>query len=368
MDSEQVLLDILHDDPCDETAWLALADCLDERGQVHRAELLRLHRALRHEEPGLHREEMESRARELLDEGVRPCIPTLVNSIGMTFALLQAGTFVMGLPTEDQDDAIRARSREEWERRMGPLHEVELTRSIYVSVCQVTVGDFRTFVDSTGYRTEAEQWAGAHRWAGSDDNWQLDAATNWLNPGFAQMNRYPVTCVTWNDAQAFLQWLSEVPEEEDAGRRYRLPTEAEWEFACRGGVSTSTPYHCGRSLCSTQANFDGNYPAGGASRGPCRDQTSLVGLYVPNLLGLYDMHGNVYEWCNDWFEQDYYRYSPYQNPAGPDSGTSRVIRGGGWYCGGLYCRTTYRNHCEPGGRNNGLGFRAVLLPDSRPGF
>ena len=367
MDSEQVLLEALHADPGDETAWLALADCLEENRQPVRAELLRLHRRLRTFEEGVERQQMEARVREMLAAGLQPCVPILVNSIGMKFALVPAGTFVMGLSLEAQNAAILARSRDQWERRMGPQHEVELTQSFYLGICQTTVSQFEDFAQSTGYRTEAERGSGAHRWyrwTGLDDSWALGATTSWRNPGFTQKARQPVTCVSWNDVQVFLRWLNELPAEQGFGRRYRLPTEAEWEYACRGGVSSSTLFHQGDSLSSSQANFDGNYPAGGAARDWFRERTCLVGSYRPNVLGLYDLHGNVYEWCNDWFSEGYYEEGPRQNPPGPSSGTCRVMRGGGWYCGGLYCRTAYRNRCDPAGRNNGLGFRVALVLDN----
>ena len=112
---------------------------------------------------------------------------------------------------------------------------------------------------------------------------------------------------------------------------YRLPTEAEWEYSCRAGATASTPFHFGTSLNSTQANFHGEYPYGGAAKGPSLGRACAVGSYPPNAWGLYDLHGNVWEWCADWFSPDFYRQPEAgQDPHGPPTGTRRVLRGGSW--------------------------------------
>jgi formylglycine-generating enzyme required for sulfatase activity len=172
---------------------------------------------------------------------------------------------------------------------------------------------------------------------------------------------FPVETVSWEEAVAFCTNLSELPEEKRAGWSYRLPTEAEWEYACRGGAATSTPFGFGTSLSSTQANFDGNDPSGEAARGPYLGRTCAVGSYRPNGFGLHDLHGNVWEWCAD-------RYGPYpatgtliQDPTGPTTGDRRVLRGGSWYFYGRNCRTAYRSRNDPGFRNNDFGFRVVCL-------
>src|SRR5262249_47832054 len=124
---------------------------------------------------------------------------------------------------------------------------------------------------------------------------------------------------------AFCRKLSELAKEQQAGRVYKLPTEAEWEYACRGG--TRSPFHHGDALASTQANFNGSFPYGGAPRGPELGRTTTVGSYPPNAFGLFDMHGNVWEWCADWYATAFYHQSERQDPHGPASGTSRVLRG-----------------------------------------
>src|SRR5262249_20672183 len=139
------------------------------------------------------------------------------------------------------------------------------------------------------------------------------------------------------------------------GRVYRLPTEAEWEYASRGGAY-SRPFNidgkASDSLSSTAANFIGDYPYG-AAKGPYLKRTQKVGSYKPNGYGLYDMHGNVYEWCSDWFGADYYAKSPKSDPKGPADGTSRVIRGGSWDAHGRFCRSAAREALPPGYRHKG---------------
>jgi formylglycine-generating enzyme required for sulfatase activity len=162
---------------------------------------------------------------------------------------------------------------------------------------------------------------------------------------------------------AFCRRLSELAEEKSKGRAYRLPTEAEWEYVCRGGPlfkEPSPPFHFGNSLSATQANFNGNYPYGGAPKGPYLERTTQVGSYPPNPLGLYDLHGNVWEWCADWHDAEYYRRSPRQNPQGPEKGERRVLRGGSWGFYGSYCRAAYRYDLAPGVRYISSGFRVVL--------
>ena len=133
----------------------------------------------------------------------------------------------------------------------------------------------------------------------------------------------------------------------------RLPTEAEWEYACRAG--TQTVFHDGDSLDATMANFDGNYPYGSGRKGEYRDETVAVGSFKPNAWGLHDMHGNVWEWCADWYGE--YPAGLAVDPSGPPSGEDRVLRGGSWGNLARYCRSAYRDGYDPGDRGGFLGFR-----------
>ena len=168
----------------------------------------------------------------------------------------------------------------------------------------------------------------------------------------------------------FCERLSARPEEVDAKRKYRLPTEAEWEYACRAG--TSTAFHFGDSLSSNQANFNGNYPASGGEEGKYLRRTTAVGSYEPNAFGLYDMHGNVAEWCADWYDPEYFSNSPQEDPLGPPFGVVStkftnngsqnffvVIRGGCWVDDGRALRSAYRYRAMPNTRYRLIGFRVA---------
>jgi formylglycine-generating enzyme required for sulfatase activity len=180
---------------------------------------------------------------------------------------------------------------------------------------------------------------------------------------------HPVEMVSWFDAVEFCKRLSLLPAEKQAWRVYRLPTEAEWEYACRAG--TATPFSFGTVLSADQANFNGNLPQQGTVGGSFRQKTTAVGYYPGNPFGLFDMHGNVWEWCADWYGGRYYEVSPEKDPPGPAGGQYRVIRGGAWYnaspaqsTSGSYCRSAYRNKAAPDMGVEFVGFRIVLAPEA----
>jgi formylglycine-generating enzyme required for sulfatase activity len=257
----------------------------------------------------------------------------ITNSIGMKLVLIPTGKFMMGSPASEKD-------REPFDKGNEEQHEVEITQPFYLGVTEVTQKQYRQVMGTGGGKASV---------AGMDTN------------------NFPVERVSWEDAQAFLKKLSELPEEKKKGRKYRLPTEAEWEYSCRSGAPSDHPFHFGPSLSSTQANFDGNYPYGGAAKGPWLKRTCAVGSYPANRFGLRDMHGNVWEWCADWYDKDYYKSSPRKDPKGPATGTARVVRGGSWFVNGRYCRAAGRSRIEPGRRYNDVGFRvAVSLPRRTP--
>ncbi len=152
----------------------------------------------------------------------------------------------------------------------------------------------------------------------------------------------------------FCRKLSALPGELSAGRAYRLPTEAEWEFACRAG--TTTPFHFGSQWNGREANCNGNHPYGTTTKGPYLERTTTVGSYASNGFGLYDMHGNVWEWCSDWYG-DY--ATTVDDPTGPVEAMPRVLRGGCWDDGGQCCRSAYRDRYGPEFRSYGFGFRVA---------
>ena len=212
----------------------------------------------------------------------------------------------------------------------------------------------------------------------------LWAAVMGANPSNFKGERRPVETVSWDDAQQFLQRLDAEldacvgrasarhsgavraaaagPKPDlESNPRVRLPTEAEWEYGCRAG--TTGPFSFGDDLTPEQANFDGNYPYRGDRKGLFRQETLEVASLPPNPWGLYEMHGNVWEWCRDWYGD--YPSSLVTDPLGPDSGEGRVLRGGGWINGALHLRSAYRNHGDPGYRLRHGGFRLALGPELR---
>jgi uncharacterized protein (TIGR02996 family) len=330
--TEETFLAALHGDPGDETTWLALADCLEENGQPDRAELVRLVRRMRTLplKPTKERKAAEARIAGLLSAGVRPVVAKLVNSIGMELALIPPGRFQMGSPPRTE----KSRQRNE------TAHEVEIPRPFYLGVYQVTQKQWRTVMGSNpSFFCTTGDGKDSVKGQNTDD--------------------FPVEEVSWEDTVGFLDKLSALKKEREAGRHYRLPTEAEWEYSCRGGGSSSTPFHFGHSLSSTQANFAGIHPYGGAAAGTYLGRTCKVGSYRPNAFGLYDMHGNVYEWCSDWYDATYYVSSPGRDPVGPPRGWLRVIRGGCWYHSGQNCRAAYRWWYGPSDRCYYLGLRVA---------
>jgi uncharacterized protein (TIGR02996 family) len=297
---------------------LILADWLEEHGRPHEAELLRLQTVLEATccQPDQHPERVAQQARlvELLAAGVRPCLPrrtvALAESVEMTFAWIPPGSFLMGSPHQED-----GRTDDEAQ------HRVTLTEGFYLGIHPVTQAQWQAVMGN--------------------------------NPSRFQGEDLPVEKVSWNDCQRFCKRLRRTD-----GKRYRLPTEAEWEYACRAG--TTTPFHFGEMIGMDLANYQGNYPYGKSKKGVVRKQTTPVGGFPPSGWGLFDMHGNVWEWCADWFEAEYYKRSPRQNPQGPEHGEYRVLRGGSWLNGGRICRAACRVSDAPGVRLN-FGFRVVLV-------
>jgi formylglycine-generating enzyme required for sulfatase activity len=242
----------------------------------------------------------------------------IVPGVKMAFVLIPPGKFPMGSPQGEQDrlpDEVQ--------------HEVTLTEPFYLGKCEVTQAQYEALV-------------------GHDKN-----------PSRFKDADLPVEMVSWTEASAYADALT---NKRAGGLLYRLPTEAEWEFSCRGGNASAQPFGVGdgTSLSSDLANFDGRYPYGSAAKGDYLQRTNRVGSYRPNAFGLNDMHGNVWEWCMDW-------YGPYPagkatNPGGPPEGSSRMIRGGGWFNDSGCCRAAIRTRFEPGSRSDYLGFRLARIP------
>lgn len=175
------------------------------------------------------------------------------------------------------------------------------------------------------------------------------------NPStFKKGDNYPVEEVSWNDCQTFIKKLNE-----KTGKKFRLPTEAEWEFAARGGKNGGTKYSGSDNIDEVAVYYDNSYKLGSNNSAY---GTHQVKSKKPNTLGIYDMTGNVWEWCNDWYASGYYKNSPSNNPQGPSSGSIRVLRGGSWYSSAYYCRVAYRRNSRPVYRYSSYGLRLALVP------
>jgi len=262
----------------------------------------------------------------------------ITNTIGMTLTLIPAGEFLMGAP--DQEESAGADEK--------PQRRVKLTRPFYVGVHQVTQAEYEAVmgVNPSFFSPLGD---GKDRVAG------MDTA------------RFPVENVSWLDAVAFCNRLSEREHLRPYyriqgqgvtildGGGYRLPTEAEWEYACRAG--TTTPFHFGAKVEPEQANFDANFSYGDSAKGASLQRPTPVGSYPANDFGLRDIHGNVWEWCWDWHAADYYKKSFRVDPDGPDSGTSRVLRGGSWRNSPWNLRSAIRRMNDQSNRFRLNGFR-----------
>ena len=274
------------------------------------------------------------------------------NSIGMELALIKAGKFMMGSTPQQVEELAASypqfRFKKEQAASEQPPHQVRISRPFYLGVHEVTRGQFAEFVRATSYETESER--DGKGGSGFDLKTQRPGSSpeySWRNTGFRQSDKHPVVNVTWNDAMAFCEWLSR-----KEGKTYRLPTEAEWEYACR--AETATLYSTGD---------DANELVRVANLGAQADGyrfTAPVGSFEPNGFGLFDMHGNVSEWCADRFGGEYYAGSPAVDPTGPSRGSLRVTRGQAWQGAGPCVRSANRDPWDPAARGMSIGFRVVL--------
>ena len=248
---------------------------------------------------------------------------------GMEFVWVPKGCFQMGSNSGDDDEK--------------PVHEV-CVDGLWMGKFEVTRGQFREFVRQTGYRSEAETGGGAFIWTGS--KWEKKAGYYWDKVGFDQDDSHPVVTVSWNDAQAFVKWLSG-----KGNGTFRLPTEAEWEYAARSG---------GRDETYSGGNDVDRVAWYGKNSGK---KTHAVGSKAPNGLDLYDMSGNVWEWVQDWYAKDAYQSHSRNNPIRNNSASGlRVLRGGSWDSDARFVRCASRYGVNPGSTDRDSGFRLVRLP------
>jgi formylglycine-generating enzyme required for sulfatase activity len=245
---------------------------------------------------------------------------TIIGKDGAPMVLITAGDFQMGDPVDETADAT-------------PVHTVYLD-AFYMDIYEVTNAQYKKFMDATGYQAPGYNWTANNcfeMWDETDAAGNKKPREDWVDPSY-NMPNYPVVGISWDDAKAYADW---------AGKR--LPTEAEWEKAARGGL-VGKFYPWGETITHDDANYSG---VGGKDKW---NFASPVGSFAPNGYGLYDMSGNVWEWCADWYADNYYSNSPRENPKGPSSGQYRVLRGGSWfsvYDFVNYLRTDYRFYFSP---------------------
>ncbi|MBI2191230.1 MAG: SUMF1/EgtB/PvdO family nonheme iron enzyme [Planctomycetes bacterium] len=250
---------------------------------------------------------------------------------GTHFVFIPAGPFLMGSPPEDgehRDDETQ--------------HPVRLSQPFYMGKYEVTVGELRRFVQKTDYRTDAERGEGGNVY--ENDRWVRRQEATWKKPGFEQAEDHPVVMVSWNDAQEYLRWLNG-----NKGSRFQLPTEAQWEFACRAG--STARFSFGDDPDNRDIPKHAWFNASSGSR------THPVGEKEVSPWNLHDLHGNAWEWCADWYSL--YPKEEQADPVGPERGTERVFRGGSWLDTPANVRCAVRNRAAPDASFSSVGFRVV---------
>ena len=232
----------------------------------------------------------------------------------------------------------------------GPRHRVTIRSAFAVGKHEVTRGEYGRFVSETGHSSGNSCWIFEVQWVGLE--WKERSGYSWKDPDFDQSDDHPVVCVSWRDAQSYVRWLSG-----KTGKAYRLPSEAEWEYAARAG--TTGPFHTGGTILSDRANYDGRFVYGGGRRGVYRKKTVPVGSFGSNGFGLHDVHGNVFEWVEDCWNGSYAGAPPDGSARESGDCGKRGLRGGGWYDGPRNLRSAVRNWDDAGSRLNHAGFRVV---------
>jgi uncharacterized protein (TIGR02996 family) len=321
---EQAFLASIVAQPEDPSTWLILADWLEDQSDP-RAELVRLTWSLQHDTTHSAFAQRQQRVQGLLASGVQPVVPRLHLS-GFDFVWIPPGSFRIGSPPDEA-------SRDDDETQ----HVVHIAPGFWMGAYPVTQGQWMTLMEQNPSDFSASSNSFRHITQLSEE----------------ERLRLPVEKVNSEEAAQFaarVNWL--------VGRPVGLPTEAQWEYACRAGTTTVFPF--GNVLDGTQANCQGSFPYGTKSRGPYLSRTTPVGSYPPNAWGLYDMIGNVGEWTRDTFRPDY-EALPARNPVWEEESPRRVVfRGGSWDRNPIYCRAAYRNHIGAQARTNNIGFRLVL--------
>ncbi len=259
----------------------------------------------------------------------------------MEFIWVPPGKFLMGMAEAEADESDRVLM--EADQRATPRHLVNLT-GFWMARYPVTRGQFRFFIEDSGYKTTAEEEGWANHYLQASDTFVKQEKSDWQNPGFEQTDDHPVVNVSYHDAEAFAQWLAW-----RVARLLHLPSEAQWEYACRANTRTSFAF--GDTISTAQANFAGYY--GG---------TTPVKQFPPNGFGLHDLHGNVYEWVKDWYDEAFYDQAPENNPiCMTGECMERVLRSGSWHVPAGRIRSASRDRYAPNNRDADIGFRLAAL-------
>jgi sulfatase modifying factor 1 len=277
--------------------------------------------------------------------------------------VIPPGKFMMGSPAAEQEDAVRRGLKKEWTDWESPMHPVRIGERLAVGKYEVTRAEFGRFVAASGYKTEAEKDDGCHVLKADASDWEKKGGANWRSPGFEQTDDQPVVCVSWNDAKAYIIWLRDKTK-----KAYRLLSEAEWEYAARSGSQTRYPWGEDvdyREICRyanhADQSYAGSYPQKKNVNKNCSDgvvNTAEGKRYLANSFGLHNMQGNVWEWVEDCFHNDY-KGAPADGSAWEIgcSNDGRVLRGGSWSIYPGILRAADRDRNSPGGRYGSVGFR-----------
>lgn len=282
------------------------------------------------------------------------------NSLGMNMIRIPAGSFVMGSSETDIAWAMStlAQGQPVSIENEFPFHKVRISRPFYISSTEVTVRQFRTFVEETGYVPDGDDAKGGQVFNAQTRRFEHKAGTSWKTPGWTVSPDQPVVMVSYNDAQAFVEWLSAKEK-----LPYKLPTEAQWEYAARGGLANAQfPWGDqlpdGRRANYADKNTDFEWRDRTGDDG--HKYVAPVGSYEPNGYGLYDMAGNALEWVRDYYGEDYYKFSPEIDPEGPGHGEFRVMKGGEWTFGPVNLRCAFRGWSRPDLAFQNSGFRVII--------
>ena len=276
------------------------------------------------------------------------------NSIGMKFVLIPPGEFDMGSTAEEIARVMKEGWTADQAAIEGPRHRVKISRAYYLGMYEVTQ---KEYLQVMGVNPSNFSGNGTPGFAFQPplDPKELPGRVSDLKKVVGKdTSRYPVEMVSWNEAMEFCRKLSELPAERAVHRTYRLPTEAQWEYACRAGTTTRWCSGDDEAELAAYAWFNTGMP-------------HPVGEKKPNAWGLFDMHGNVWEWCGDWFSKTYYKESPAADPTGPSDGPAKMTRGGVWKYKPVSCRSASRERKNAGYRAPGIGFRVLIeLEETKP--